>query len=155
MDVIVLSDFRLSHSLSVRRSRFMCGLGVYMVGSQSPSSQRSRGGHSQSQYRPGGVAVGGSPSINGWHACGSTVDSRSLMSSVTRAVGISSPEGLDTDARISGLIRKPRALAHGSGRLEDLPSLLSRSGAGKANAGPSDVTLKPHTQHNGAGGLTR
>ena len=35
---------------------------------------------------------------------------------------------------ISGAILKPRAHAHGSGRMEDLPSLLSSSGAGKANA---------------------
>ena len=37
-------------------------------------------------------------------------------------------------ARISGAIRKPRALAHGRRRMEDLPGLLSSSGAGKANA---------------------
>ena len=35
---------------------------------------------------------------------------------------------------ISGVILKPRALAHERRRMEDLPSLLSSSGAGKANA---------------------
>ena len=36
--------------------------------------------------------------------------------------------------RISGVILKPRARAHERRRMEDLPSLLSSSGAGKANA---------------------
>ena len=35
---------------------------------------------------------------------------------------------------ISGAIPTPRALAHGRRRMEDLPGLLSSSGAGKANA---------------------
>ena len=35
---------------------------------------------------------------------------------------------------ISGAILKPHARAHGRGRMEDLPSLLNSSGAGKANA---------------------
>ena len=48
---------------------------------------------------------------------------------------VSAPGVLATyEKRISGSILKPRARAHGSGRMEDQPSLLSRSGAGKANA---------------------
>ena len=35
---------------------------------------------------------------------------------------------------ISGAILTPRALAHGRGRMEDLPGLLNSSGARKANA---------------------
>ena len=57
--------------------------------------------------------------------------------------GLLSAKGLPARSRrsrwtarqgISGVILKPHALAHGRGRMEDLPSLLSSSGAGKANA---------------------
>ena len=54
-------------------------------------------------------------------------------------VGLWAPRvpGRESVSRLAGLVElsgKPRALAHERRRMEDLPSLLSSSGAGKANA---------------------